>query len=205
MSAPAGALAHLDFTTGDYSVGGVAQAITALLGGGFDPGAISSEGIRFDEVAGGNKPTIIGPLLPLVLGNYIAKIEFKDDGSSGGNHNLLVAYDAPNRDGGGTECYYWAGGGEIYGGADCYNTMGSGNADEGVAAGAPGDVITSVFVHDVGLVAVSSQGHLVVPGAHSMAIPARTVAYLGHVGEGATGAMNGWIRKLTIFPALTAL
>ncbi|OWK20084.1 hypothetical protein AJ88_33130 [Mesorhizobium amorphae CCBAU 01583] len=61
-SLPPGAIAHLDFRNAFYYSGGAEQAVSALLGGDFDAGAISSLGMRITP-SNGNRPKAIGVLL----------------------------------------------------------------------------------------------------------------------------------------------
>lgn len=59
---PAGATAFLDFVGEDYFSGGAVRAIASLLGGDFDPAAISASGMRITP-SNGNRPEAIGALL----------------------------------------------------------------------------------------------------------------------------------------------
>ncbi|WP_192183291.1 hypothetical protein [Mesorhizobium amorphae] len=59
---PDGAIAHMDLKTGDGYAGGAARSIDEMLGGGFDPAALSASGLRFIE-SNSNRPKAIGPLL----------------------------------------------------------------------------------------------------------------------------------------------
>ncbi|RWH86460.1 MAG: hypothetical protein EOR77_21670 [Mesorhizobium sp.] len=59
---PAGADGFLGFVTGQYFSGGAERAIATLLGGDFDPAAISASGMRITP-SNGNRPKAIGALL----------------------------------------------------------------------------------------------------------------------------------------------
>ncbi|MER9639419.1 hypothetical protein [Mesorhizobium sp. M0239] len=59
---PDGATAFLDFVNGFYYAGGSTQAISALLGGGFNSGAISGSGMRITP-SNGNAPKATGDFL----------------------------------------------------------------------------------------------------------------------------------------------
>ncbi|RWF52041.1 MAG: hypothetical protein EOS50_26035 [Mesorhizobium sp.] len=59
---PDGAYGYLDFVTGQYFAGGAERAILTLLGGDFDPAAISASGMRITP-SNGNRPKAIGALL----------------------------------------------------------------------------------------------------------------------------------------------
>lgn len=61
-SIPDGAIAYMDFINGIYYAGGADQAVTDMLGGGFDVNAIDASGLFVDE-AGTNEPAAIGALL----------------------------------------------------------------------------------------------------------------------------------------------
>lgn len=203
---PAGALAHLDFVNAQYFAGGAQRVVTALLGGGFVPASISSEGMRLTAGAGGNKPAAIGTLLSYLTGNYFsAVIEYKANSPSPGNNQLLTIYDSPSRDVGGFETYTWFGSGELYGGSNAFSAEGSGNADEEQVAGAPGEIIKQVAVHDNGAVAVSSDHSPLIVGGYSFPLPSMTVAYIGHIGEYPDGAFDGWVRRMTFYPAPSVL
>ncbi|TIU62353.1 MAG: hypothetical protein E5W25_27035, partial [Mesorhizobium sp.] len=58
---PDGATAFLDFVNGHYFAGGAERAVSTLLGGGFDPAAISGSGMRIIG-SNGNRPKAIGAL-----------------------------------------------------------------------------------------------------------------------------------------------
>ncbi len=60
-SLPPGATAQLDFINGFYYAGGSAQSVSSLLGGGFDPSAISGSGMLV-RVSNSNRPNAIGSL-----------------------------------------------------------------------------------------------------------------------------------------------
>ncbi|MER8615957.1 hypothetical protein NKG99_03750 [Mesorhizobium sp. M1409] len=59
---PVGATSQLHFVNAFYYAGGSEQAISALLGGGFDAGAISGLGMRITP-SNGNRPKAIGSWL----------------------------------------------------------------------------------------------------------------------------------------------
>lgn len=61
-SLPVGATSQLDFVNAFYYSGGSLQAISALLGGSFDSGAISGLGMRITP-SNGNRPKAIGSWL----------------------------------------------------------------------------------------------------------------------------------------------
>lgn len=58
---PDGSIVTLDFVNGFYYAGGAEQPVEDLLGGGFDPGAISASGMYVDN-SNENRPIAIGPL-----------------------------------------------------------------------------------------------------------------------------------------------
>lgn len=68
---PADADGMLDFVNDQYYLAGQLRAITTLLGGGFDAGAISGSGmyINFDNA---NRPTVTGVLLTRLLSGVAA-------------------------------------------------------------------------------------------------------------------------------------
>lgn len=203
---PPGAIGHSDYIAAQHFWGGAERSIGDVLGGDFDSGSLSSEGMRIEASSGGNKPQAIGSMLVPLLGNFIAVVEYKPDNPNDGSNTLIGVYDSASRDGG-FEAYFSRSSSfdTITGSANAFTASGSGNADEEESAGNSSDVIKSVFINDVGMVAVSSQGHQLVAGNHSLTLPTRTIAYIGHVGEGADGALTGWLRKLTLYPAPTAL
>lgn len=64
---PSGADAHLDFTTGFYSVNGTGRSVGSIIGGNFDAGKIEARGLYISNVAAGQHgPDAIGDLFDLL-------------------------------------------------------------------------------------------------------------------------------------------
>jgi hypothetical protein len=69
-------IAVLDFINGIYTIGATSYAVTDLLGGAFDAGAITASGMAV-LLANTNRPSTIGPFKTLLnTNNYTCVIEF---------------------------------------------------------------------------------------------------------------------------------
>ncbi|RUV41407.1 hypothetical protein EOD29_22900 [Mesorhizobium sp. M1A.T.Ca.IN.004.03.1.1] len=96
---PWDAIAFLDFVNGRYFAGSAQRAIATLLGGDFDPGAISASGMRITP-SNGNRPKAIGALFCDMAaavetgGTVVFKFESAIDPSG----FLMFIADGPNLD-----------------------------------------------------------------------------------------------------------
>lgn len=87
---PVGATSVLDFVNGFYYAGGASQPISSLLGGGFDPSAISGSGMYIDY-GNANRPTPIGSFLSdLIAGAAAGMTVLFDFATSGGTNGFLL-------------------------------------------------------------------------------------------------------------------
>ena len=92
---PDGAVAHLDFTNGQYFAGGAVRSIGTLLGGGFDPGEISGAGMLMGSGVS-NHPDAAGALLTDIAAQFADGLTMvvDIDTQSGWNGTVLWAMNA---------------------------------------------------------------------------------------------------------------
>jgi hypothetical protein len=78
---PAGAISFLNFVDAFYYAGGASADVSDLLGGDFDPAAISASGMRITP-SNGNRPKAIGALLSDLIAGLAAGFTILFDLSS---------------------------------------------------------------------------------------------------------------------------
>ncbi|RVC47570.1 hypothetical protein EN781_00085 [Mesorhizobium sp. M4A.F.Ca.ET.090.04.2.1] len=198
---PPGATSFLDFVNGFYYAGGSWQSVSAMLGGGFDPSAISGSGMYID-FSNANRPTVIGVLLTQLLAGLAAGVtllfEVSTASSLGGF--LIFISDTGNLD--------TAGDGII--------VSVDGAISDFIALGLYiGTPVSGSGVHKIAITlnrdigggdyeyAWSNDGDAAETQSVSYAAPIMSDVTIGHDGAGNGNTLfQTYIRSITIYPAM---
>ncbi|TIL25588.1 MAG: hypothetical protein E5Y88_11555 [Mesorhizobium sp.] len=197
---PDGATDFLDFINGQYFSAGAERNILTLLGGDFDPSAISGSGmyVNFDN---SNRPTAIGPLLSDLLTGLVAGMTILFEVTTG--HSELGGF------------LLYIGDNESYFDSDAWNVVeaNGGVWDEGVLdistsiSGVGAHKIAVTFNRDIGggnhQYAWSHDGNAAVTQDTPYAASTMTDAQLGWPGPpgGGLQLFQTYIRSITVYPA----
>ncbi|RWC29855.1 MAG: hypothetical protein EOS70_23490 [Mesorhizobium sp.] len=198
---PDDAIAFLDFVNEQYFSGGAERAVSTLLGGGFDPAAISASGMRIIG-SNGNEPEVIGTffseLAAAVTSGGTVVVDFQSTNHPGGF--LMFIADGINLDVADEAILAYAGGGiEDYWDMDLFDVTVTGASRHKEAFTLARDVgggdFEYAWSHD-GRTAVTQTVDYV-----SHALPVDTIL-IGHDGVGTGNTLNDiYIRSITLYPA----
>ncbi|RUW79625.1 hypothetical protein [Mesorhizobium sp. M2A.F.Ca.ET.067.02.1.1] len=198
---PVDADGMLDFVNGQYFLAGQTRAIATLLGGDFDPGAISGSGmyVNFDN---SNRPTPIGVMLTRLLSGLAAgmTLVFEVSTASSLGGCLLYMGNDPDYNSSSLWCQAY-----IDGDIDDQNSLGI----TASISGAGTHRIALTFNRDVGggnyQYAWCHDGNAAITQTVAYAASVMSASQLGWDGGAGDGRQlfQAHIRSITFYPALT--